>query len=239
MMEPAVHKYRRSWFRPSVMLGFLFFGAPSIYLWLGAWTYFYEPYLLFGIVPPPLSFGKGEWLVGLGIVSAICGWTASSYVTVRNSIKQHTINTLLQSRLSSQYATYASVVNRAYFRPEMKDEGPIPLHVLLSINNKEKFEAVNYILNYFEFLAVAIRHGDLDDVMMRQMMKSIIFRMCAKSSEFIAHSRGEVDGIPNMTTTQFEHITWLLAWWKLDHRSPWKRFTDWFDSLFVALEAKP
>ena len=220
------------------MLGFLFIWAPLIFFALIIWTYFFNDYVLIGNIPAPIKFHAKEWLVGAGIVSAICSSAGTGYITVRNGIKQHTINTMLQSRMSAQYSEHAATINRTYFAPGMPKYEPVPLSEFLDPANASHLQSVNYVLNYFEFLAVAIRHGDLDELMMRQMMKGIIVRLCMRASEYIAYTREEVNGVLTVPTTQFEHITWLLGWWKLDHRSPWKRFTDWFEALFVVLEAK-
>lgn len=215
MMESAVPKHLVSWFRPSRMLGFLLFIVPTIFLWLAVWKYYFPEYLLFGIIPAPVKLTKPNWLLLVGVVAAVMGWLVSSYITLRNSIKQHTINTLLQSRLSTHYQQQAQVINQTFFAPGMPLNDPVPLDFLLDEKNKDALGAVNYVLNYFEFCAVGIRYGDLDENLMRQTMRGIIRRLCNRMMPYIRYTRKEDEnGKLAEPTTQFEHIKWLLTRWE-------------------------
>lgn len=199
------------------MLGFLLFAVPVVFLWLAAWKYYFPEYLLFRVIPAPLKLTKPNWLLLVGVVAAVMGWLVSTYMTLRNSIKQHTINTLLQSRLSTQYQQQAKVINQTFFAPGMPLNDPVPLEFLQSAEpaNREALDAVNYVLNYFEFCAVGIRFGDLDENLMRQTMRSIIRRLCNRMMLYIRYTRGEDEnGNLKQPTTQFEHINWLLKRWE-------------------------
>lgn len=216
-MVSAVPKHLVSQFRPSRMLGFLLFAVPIFFLWLIVWKYYFPEYFLFGFIPGPLKLTKPNWLILSGIVAAVMGWLVSAYITLRNSIKQHTINTLLQSRLSTYYQEQAKVINETFFAPGMPLNDAVPLEYLLSKDdaNRKALGAVNYVLNYFEFCAVGIRYGDLDENLMRQTMRGIIRRLCERMMLYIKYTRGEdASGALNKTTTQFEHIIWLLERWE-------------------------
>lgn len=199
------------------MLGFLLFIVPSLFVSLVIWRYYFPQYYLFGVFPAPLKLTKPNWLVLVGVVAAVMGWLVSSYITLRNSIKQHTINTLLQSRLSTYYQEQAKIINKTFFAPEMPLNDPVPLDVMLDPDEKkrEALGAVNYVLNYFEFCAVGIRYGDLDENLMRQTMRGIIRRLCNRMMPYIRYTRGEDEnGKLKQPTTQFEHIKWLLERWE-------------------------
>lgn len=47
------------------------------------------------------QFNATNWLFLFATFLAVVGWITTAIVNLRNSIKQHTINTLLQSRLST------------------------------------------------------------------------------------------------------------------------------------------
>lgn len=199
------------------MLGFLLFIVPIGFVSIAIWKYFFPEYFFLGFIPAPLKLTKPNWLVLVGVVAAVMGWLVSAYITLRNSIKQHTINTLLQSRLSTQYQGQAKVINQSFFAPGMPKTDPVLLEVLLSSEekNREALEAVNYVLNYFEFCAVGIRYGDLDENLMRQTMRGIILRLCSRMMLYIKYTRGEDEnGNLKEPTTQFEHIKWLLKRWE-------------------------
>jgi len=199
------------------MLGFLLFVVPATFLWLATWKYYFPEYYLLGAIPAPVKLTKPNWLLLVGVVAAVMGWLVSSFITLRNSIKQHTINTLLQSRLSTHYQQQAKVINQTFFAPGMPLNDPVPLEFLLDPDepNRNALEAVNYVLNYFEFCAVGIKHGDLDENLMRQTMRGIIRRLCSRMMPYIRYTRGEDEnGNLKQPTTQFEHIKWLLKRWE-------------------------
>src|SRR5258708_5070557 len=53
-----------------------------------------------GFEKAPFALETAQWLVILTIFVVGIGWIVTAIVAVHNSIKQHTVNTLLQSRLS-------------------------------------------------------------------------------------------------------------------------------------------
>lgn len=193
------------------MLGLLLCGELFLFFSFVAWELCFHEWLLFGLPAPDLQ--TSNWLFLIGIVSAITGWIVSAYITLRNSIKQHTINTLLQSRLSATYMENANLINANFFAPSMKDDPPVTVDFLYDPANAKSLQAVNYVLNYLEFLSVGIRHGDLDKKVLRHTMRGIIVRLYEKMSKYLEFMRGEENGVvarPN----QLEHLTWLYNEWK-------------------------
>src|SRR6266566_7240303 len=49
------------------------------------------------------NFQATHWLSLIAIVAAVTGWITTSLITLYNARRQHTINVLLQSRLSQAY----------------------------------------------------------------------------------------------------------------------------------------
>jgi len=193
------------------MLGLLLYGELFLFFSFVAWEMHFSEYLFLGHEAPPLL--TQNWLFLIGIVSAITGWIVSAYMTLRNSIKQHTISTLLQSRLSATYMENANLINTAFFAPSMKDDPPVSMQFLHDPANAKALQAVNYVLNYLEFLSVGIRHGDLDKKVLRHTMRGIVVRLYEKMSIYLQYMRGDENGVvarPN----QLEHVTWLYQQWK-------------------------
>lgn len=205
------HKHLSLWFRPSRLLGLLLFGELGLFFSFALWQTEFPNRQMFGNSPPVLKIEN--WLFLIGVVSAITGWIVSSYITLRNSIKQHTINTLLQSRLSATYMQYASRINKSYFAPDAPS-GPVPLESLLATDDesRENLAALNYVLNYFEFLAVGIRHGDLDRKVLKHTLRGILVRLYEKCECYIKYTRGD-DGKTVAMPRQFEHVSWLYQDW--------------------------
>ena len=124
-------------------------------------------------------------------------------------MKQHTINTLLQTRLSATYMDYAKTIS-ATLTSSYSVDSPIPLDKLQG--NAECKHAVDYLLNFQEFLAVGIRHGDLDEYVLRDSMRGIVVDFTAIVWEYIVYVRSRSSGGHEKSKT-YEHLLWLRARW--------------------------
>ncbi len=147
------------------------------------------------------------------------GWSISSLVTILNSVKQHTINTLLQSRLSATYMGYADKVNN-HFSEFAKANGlqPEGWGGMNPIDGIDK-AALRYVMNYFEFISIGIRHGDLSGKMMRASLASILKNTFIFSNSFISESKKD-------QPRAFCNLIWLFDKWKTP---TWReRFEDRF-----------
>lgn len=135
------------------------------------------------------------------------GWLTSAYVTIKNSVKQHTINTLLQSRLSVTYMKYADLVNKEFgdfaneysFDPKnWGSNDPI---------TKVDQEALRYLLNYFEYVALGIRHGDLHEGLLRSSLRSILRSSVIFSKSYILETKVNQPRV-------YINLMWLFEKWK-------------------------
>lgn len=197
------------------MLYLLLFAEIGVFLTFVIWVRCFDNWRILGHDVPKLVLSN--WLFLIGVVSAITGWIVSGYITLRNSIKQHTINTLLQSRLSATYMAEARHINKTFFNPGMGKE-PVELSKLIDPDNVDDRAAVDYVLNYFEFLAVGIRHGDLDKNVLKHTMRGILVRLYEKMELYLKYMR-EDDGKVVRKPTQLEHLTWLYNEWKDEEKS--------------------
>ena len=167
MKALALHKGQPALLRPSRVLGLLIFAEIIVFvvfvIWQGELTYV-----------DGLKFGLSQWVILVGVMTAMLGWLTSALVTIKNSVKQHTINTLLQSRLSATYMLYADQVNK-HFNEFSKANGHDPsswagLDPVTGVD----IPYLRYIMNYFEFIAIGIRHGDLEEILLRSSLGSIL-----------------------------------------------------------------
>lgn len=198
--------------KPSNLLGFLFFLIPIAGCTLVYWE---KTGILFGM--PRLDFDKGHALVILGTFVAAEGWIVGALVTLRNSVKQHTINTLLQSRLSATYMENVRAVNVSFTGPNGE---LIPL-TKAEVENPPRgvnLGALSYVLNYLEFVAVGIRHGDLDEGVLKSSLRGIVCSTFCVSKELIEIRRAEV--VPASKARTYEHLCWLHQRWCADAQLP-------------------
>lgn len=151
-----------------------------------------------------VGMNKQEWVPTVGVLLAATGWITSAIVTIRNSVKQHTINTLLQTRLSATYQDYA-----AKARTGLKGhtpEFPASLDKIKATDNG--LAGTEYLLNYIEFMAVGIRHGDLHEAVLKDSMRGIVTRFTSISQEYIDDCRSK-NGLRT-----YQHLLWLRNRWR-------------------------
>lgn len=97
----------------------------------------------------------GEVAILISAGFAICGWMIQSQIALKNSVMQHTMNVLLQSRFSPVLKGYIDELRRHF------DDGPISEVDLNDPQKKDGIRAALYLANFYEFLAIGMRRGDL------------------------------------------------------------------------------
>jgi len=202
MKALAWHKFRRYPKKPSMLLGFLL----AVVVWAVTLLVVSE---LTGRIyvwdTEPIGLAAAQWVVLAGVVAAVVGWIISAMVTMRNSIKQHTINTLLQSRLSATYMENARAVNRHYFGPS-GSVYTLTREELSRPADDIKLRELSYLLNYLEFISAATRFGDLDEKLLRMTLRGMLCNLYEVSLEYIKASQ-------TTNATSFEHLSWLYDYW--------------------------
>jgi hypothetical protein len=143
-------------------------------------------------------------LAACGAAAAVIGWMFTNLMSLRNSIRQHTITTLLQSRLSATYMHYADKLSSHYSDYEARKASDPALKE--SPTEKVDVNALRYILNYFEFIAIGIKRGDLDEGMLKDSLRSILAKNIEMSSEWLEKSRAQND-------RYYANLLWLHGRW--------------------------
>ncbi|WP_327857620.1 DUF4760 domain-containing protein [Acinetobacter guillouiae] len=146
-------------------------------------------------------------LILLGTLAAVLGWLFTSRGQDLNSRRSHSIQTLMSSRLSEAYANHSNFATGVYTK--LKDKHGD--HYILTIEDFESLEqlernAIIYQLNYFEFIAVGIRYGDLDENLIKNTLKTIIYTNVTFFGKIIADKRTK-------SPTIYEHLTSLNKRW--------------------------
>lgn len=157
-------------------------------------------------------------LIVITITIAIAGWFVQHQISSHNSRTGHTLNVLLQMRLSEEFQSNARIVKKNYpnmvYRHILKSDVSLYFTKVEEKRNKlekEKMEAIAsqiYLLNYYEFLAYGIKSKSLDEELLYQVLRGVIDDIC-KRSEFIIEEqqRGQQNA--------FKHILELSNRWKL------------------------
>ncbi len=207
-----------SFWRPSFVLGLLFFAAlmsVGVFFW---W------HTSLRRTAPAEALEKQQIVVLMAAWLAVIGWIVTSWTSIRNSVKQHTINTLLQSRLSSTYMERADRVNKFFgayeSRHPLQTRDPDADPTLGIAGDDE--EALRYILNYFEYIAIGVRHGDLHEAMLRASLRSILTKTTFYSRDWIERRVAGTE-VFSPNPLLYRNLRWLYLRWRengQDERRP-------------------
>lgn len=197
-MALDTHKLPRPALRPSWLLGFL----------LGAIFLLFAGFVTWQVVvvpdDAPHSLTAHQWILAVAALTATSGWITAAIVTIRNSVKQHTITALLQSRLSVEYMSHAKKVSTHYMEFAQRKKANPTLED--SPTDDVDVQSLQYILNYFEFIAIGVRHGDLHEGMLKSSLLTIIKQNVSMSRDWILACRKTA---PRLYT----NLAWLHARW--------------------------
>lgn len=172
-----------------ILLGFMFV---NILLWKG----FFEEYtfLNFDIRNTATQFKTTALVTALAAVAAVFGWIFTSRVQIINTVRSHSVQVLMNSRNSTVYIAKvdeASKLRRLLAeeakkakeneKQEEAEEDKAESGQVLKLTaqryavlgNEEK-SAVTYLLNFLEFVAIGIRHNNLDEDLIKGSFKSIL-----------------------------------------------------------------
>lgn len=167
---------------------------------------------LFGILAATLT-------AIVGVLVAVWTYRNSLTKTAHSQRKQHTITILFETRLSEQFQN-ANRLRKKVF-PEYQDityeawnaarlaepAGQSETDIALARQKNEGAEALQMLLNYYEFLAVGLSEGDLDEAMLKKTVRGIMCNLVDDARELIADLRAV-----NIKT--FEHLVPLYDAWR-------------------------
>tara|TARA_Y100000588_G_C14173160_1_gene890115 strand:- start:156 stop:1025 length:870 start_codon:yes stop_codon:yes gene_type:complete len=151
------------------------------------------------------KFDVDLYIVNFFMVSAIViGWFVHSHNNLNSERKQHTVNVLNSSRMSSVYQENLRLATDRYNNPHklIKDEDVELFYKWKSgeqeidfssnephhKNNAEIIRAIQgviYLLNFYEFVAAGIDSGDLDEEYLYSTVAGIAINLVAYSKKLI------------------------------------------------------
>jgi hypothetical protein len=178
----------------------------------GAVTMVELNYRALGLDTPIFNFTATSWLSLVAILAAVSGWITTSLITLHNARRQHTINVLLQSRLSQAYQQRLRDAISKY--PTIKKITKVKDGDWRDPKKWEALEGIKYMLNYFEFVAIGIRQGDLDEKTLKMSLRGIVLTLTQVADAYIKYARGELKENDGQTSPHsYEHVLWLKARW--------------------------
>ena len=163
---------------------------------------------------------SGTIVAFISVIAAIATFAISSAAARRAQRKQHTITVLLDTRLSSEFQQtierrrlrfpeYSDVTFEAWdaARKAVPANPSDPTQVAEAKLTRDSALALTQLLNYYEFLAVGILDGDLDEPMLYKTIRSI---MC----NLVDDCRLLIAGMQEIKPSTYEHLTALYERWR-------------------------
>lgn len=96
------------------------------------------------------------------------------------------MNVLLQTRLNAIPEQHIRTIDEAF-----PNGAAISFDELSRPNNRDAYNSVRWILNYYEFVATGIDHRDLDERLMCDCLCSQLCMFCRRAEDVIRNVRGE------------------------------------------------
>lgn len=189
--------------KSNFVLGCMILGEVVLFVTFVGWITKSGPVFLIQLEPP--VYETQHWIMTGAAMMAMLGWSVSALVAVVNSVKQFTVNTLLQSRFSTVYMDQVKIVTKNFMNP---DGSLILVNAddLTNPDNFDKMEGLRYFLNYFEYIAVGIRYGDLHEGLLKSSLRGMLCKIVLVAKEYVSAQR-QAD--PKV----FEHLEWLYRRW--------------------------
>jgi hypothetical protein len=153
----------------------------------------------------PCIFNATGWVAFAGAALTFTGWLTREFFALRALRKQHTVTVLLQSRLSTAFNEKYKIMLAKY--PVTKGITPVAANDWDDAAKIDAIEAVKYFLNYYEFIAIGIRTGDLDEDFLFLSLGGIVPNLWKLGENYIEFARKKHGSV-------FENLEWLKNKWR-------------------------
>ncbi|MDB0300234.1 DUF4760 domain-containing protein [Acinetobacter baumannii] len=176
-------------------------------------SYYFQQHTIFGLLSeaPAGSSKLTSFVAFLSAIAAIAGWIFTSRLQIINATKTHAMQVLMNSRTSTVYM--AKVDEAMKLKAKVKDENGwteqdrmyVTKERYLKLEAEER-SAVHYLLNFLEFIAVGIRHNNLDEDMLKGSFKTILTNNYLLFHPIILHIREQSPS--NYTELEVLFLRW-------------------------------
>ncbi len=201
-------------------------------------SYYFQQHTVFGLLSeaPAGSSKLTSFVAFLSAIAAIAGWIFTSRLQIINATKTHAMQVLMNSRTSTAYV--GKVDDAMKLRAKVKEENGWTEKDRIFVSKERYLElkadersAVHYLLNFLEFIAVGIRHNNLDEDMLKGSFKSILTNNYLLFHPIILHIREQTPS----NYTELEVL--FLRWDKGEHQKCIK-CAEWYRTKDLDVNSK-
>lgn len=154
-------------------------------------------------------------------ILATIGWLYQQHHMRELQKKQHTLNVLVQMRQSDMFNKHMNNLLNSY--PPETNIPPTDLDTLIKESKQAQsyiggtwpvLLSIKYIANYYEFLAAAVKQGDMDKNLLEDTIGGIMSKFYEKVKPII-DDKLELDenGEPTNPLKTYVHYYWLINHW--------------------------
>ena len=145
----------------------------------------------------------------LGTIFVTVGWIVSNEVSLHNSRKQHTINIITKYIESNQNSAEREIWHR--YLPNIYSKLN-RLKVDFANECNDFLVILDRKLNYFEFIAIGLETGDLDEEIARRSLRDLFCNLYAQTEDYIQYWQDRTASGERASET-WDHLTRLNARW--------------------------
>ncbi|MFN4107579.1 MAG: DUF4760 domain-containing protein [Acinetobacter johnsonii] len=136
-------------------------------------------FLNFSLKAKPGTTKTTALVTMLAAIAAVSGWVFTSRVQIINATKTHAMQALMNSRNSTIYVQ--RVDDAMAIRQKLRDKKGLGVNDLVVVSQEdyinlkpEERSAIHYMLNFMEFIAVGVRHNNMDEELIKGSLKTIL-----------------------------------------------------------------
>ena len=167
---------------------------------------------------------------------AVAGWVTTNTNASIHQRKQHSLRVLFEMRHSTLYQGYTELIEQLVAevrQTRAKADGSSVDTVTVGaltlaetrlgykkpvcggVETGQYEDAIDYILNHFEFIALSVRNGDLDPHFVRKSQAGLIIRTYKLFEVWIETYAGvkTIHAKRYATNRVYEHFLWLINWY--------------------------
>ncbi|WP_417439802.1 DUF4760 domain-containing protein [Idiomarina abyssalis] len=158
----------------------------------------------------------------MSMTIVVMGWWVQSVLSAKSSRKQHTLNTILDTRSSAIYQQHLERYSRLikdyqHIHPKIAEWFHYPnkddfSQMAVPKELKDAINGLAYVMNYFEFLALAIKQGDLDETLLKECFCGMLPKIESRAFHLIREAQSK-------DSRFFEAFVSLTQRWSQENRS--------------------
>lgn len=162
-----------------------------------------------------------SYAILIGAALATLGWLYTSHRGRTLAKKQQTITVMMMANFNEKF-----LGSRAAITEYVKGNKKLPENIMDADHADLKAE-LRHVMNHYEFVAAALRNGDLDEKLVKDSERSTLLMVYGNLEEYIWSLRTGRD-----RESIYEHLQWIHNRWE-------KKPPSFIIKFFEFLRGKP